>query len=112
MTQSEELAREEGFAAGLAEGIETGRIRAQSRCLEILEIPILKNIYKVAVSYVRDNTVSAGDIRRKLVDGRKYDELVGELTGRGLSLTEARAFVTEEFPDSWSEYIGRTSFRG
>lgn len=109
-TKTEELAIQEAYAAGLAEGIEKGKRQSQVRCIEILEIPLLKNIQRVALSYIRDTTFSSEEIRLKLLDGGDYDDLINELVKRGLNRPAAQELAREEFPRSFSVYVNRLRF--
>ncbi|MDZ4241249.1 MAG: hypothetical protein U1D99_00330, partial [Candidatus Omnitrophota bacterium] len=82
---AEELAKQEGYAAGLAKGLEAGRKAAQARIMEIMEICSPAALEKDALGYVKDITLGVEDVRKKVVeaqaaaaDKKKIRSTVGE----------------------------------
>jgi ClpP class serine protease len=70
VTAAEALARQEGHAAGLAEGTQAGKTEAQTRAVQIIEICALAKMDAAALAYVQDNNLSVEDVRAKVVEAQ------------------------------------------
>jgi len=68
VADAETAAKQEGHAAGFAEGLATGKQETQARATEILEICSLATLGKDALGYVKDTNLSVEQVRAKVVE--------------------------------------------
>lgn len=67
---AEGLAKQEGHAAGLAAGLEQGKLEATARATAIMEACALVGMEKEALGYVKDMTLSAEQVGAKIIEAQ------------------------------------------
>lgn len=67
---AEAAAKQEGHIAGLAEGLEAGRLEARTRAVEIMEICALAGLEKDALGYVKDTALTVENVRARVVEAQ------------------------------------------